>query len=196
MKESEIVSAIRPVTEVFKKLGVMYCIGGSVASSAFGKARATLDVDMVSDLKVHHVQPLVKMLEDTYYIDNNMIFDAIRHRSSFNLIHLQTMLKIDIFIIKSNSYDQEAFQRRRKDTLDGESQSPEFYLVSPEDIILNKLDWYRIGGSVSERQWNDVLGVLKVQRNSLDEKYLRHWASELKLDDLLDQVFHEAGIFK
>ena len=102
-------------------------------------------------------------------------------------------IKIDIFILKPTSYDQEAFQRRRKDTLD-EEQGLEFYLASPEDIILSKLEWYRMGGGVSERQWNDVLGVLKVQQGNLDITYLQRWAKELGLADLLTQACHDAGI--
>ena len=193
MNDPDILIATEPVAEAFEKLGVLYYIGGSVASSAYGIARSTMDVDMVSDLKPEHVQPLVKMLESSYYIDEDMILDAIRKCSSFNLIHLETMLKIDIFITQNAPYDIETFKRRRKDTLDEEQKTAEFYLVSPEDIILNKLVWYRLGGGISDRQWSDVLGVLKVQKDTLDKEYLRYWASELKIKDLLGKAFQDAG---
>lgn len=193
MKSPDIISAVKPVVEAFDKLGIPYYIGGSVASSTYGLARSTLDIDMVSDLKSENVHKLVKILEASYYIDEDMILDAIQRRSSFNLIHLETMFKVDVFVAKEGSYHKEAFVRRRKDTLDEDDPTVEFYLVSPEDIILNKLDWYRLGGGVSERQWNDVLGVLKVQRNLLDMKYLRHWASELGLVDLLERVLSDTG---
>jgi hypothetical protein len=196
MNNPDILIATEPVAEAFEKLGVLYYIGGSVASSAYGIARSTMDVDMVSDLKPEHVRPFVKMLESYYYIDESMILDAIRRCSSFNLIHLETMLKIDVFITKNAPYDIETFKRRRKDTLDEEQKTAEFYLVSPEDIILNKLAWYRLGGGVADHQWNDVLGVLKVQRDSLDKKYLQHWATELKLKSLLEKAFEDAGIDK
>ncbi|MGE0083315.1 MAG: hypothetical protein AB7S75_02735 [Desulfococcaceae bacterium] len=153
-----------------------------------------MDVDMISDLKKQHVRAFVKMLEPSYYIDENMILDAIERRSSFNIIHLETMLKIDIFIAKNAPYDAETLRRRRKDTLDEEQKNAEFYLVSPEDIILNKLEWFRLGGGVSDRQWNDVLGVLKVQKNSLDNNYLKYWASELKLENLLERAVQDSGI--
>jgi hypothetical protein len=104
------------------------------------------------------------------------------------------MLKIDIFVAKNAPYDTEAFRRRRKDTLDEEQKTAEFYLVSPEDIILNKLEWFRLGGGISDRQWNDVLGVLKIQNNSLDDNYLKYWASELKLEDLLKKAVQDSGI--
>ena len=115
MNDSDILTAIKPVAEAFEKLGISYYIGGSLASSAYGIARSTLDVDIVSDLEIRHIFPLVGMLESAYYIDAEMIADAIRRRFSFNLIHLETMLKIDVFIVKDSSYDKEAFRRRRKD---------------------------------------------------------------------------------
>jgi hypothetical protein len=120
------------------------------ASSAYGTPRSTMDVDMVSDLRADHVRSLVKMLDASHYIDENMVLDAIERRSSFNIIHIETMLKIDIFVSKNTPYDIEAFKRRRKDSIDEDMKSLIFYLVSPEDIILNKLEWYRLGGGVSE----------------------------------------------
>ncbi len=194
MKNPDILAATEPVAEAFEKMGILYYIGGSVASSAYGIARSTMDVDMVSDLKPEHVRSFVRMLEPSYYIDENMILDAIGRCSSFNIIHLETMLKIDVFITKNAPYDIETFKRRRKDTLDEDRRASEFYLVSPEDIVLNKLVWFRLGGGVSDRQWNDVLGVLKVQKDSLDKKYLQHWAPELKVKDLLEKAFQDAGI--
>jgi hypothetical protein len=134
------------------------------------------------------------MLEHCFYLDENMILDAIEHRSSFNMIHLETMVKIDIFITKNSPYEREAFKRTRKDTLNEESGSVEFHLVSPEDIVLNKLVWFRSGGDVSEQQWKDVIGVLKVQKNTLDKKYLEQWSSELEVADLLEKAFQDAGV--
>jgi hypothetical protein len=194
MKNPDIVAAAEPVVKAFEKLEVPYFIGGSVASSAYGVARATLDVDIVSDLKPEHVHPLVEMLESDYYIDEKMILDAIHRSSSFNLMHLETMLKVDVFVVKDRPYYKEAFKRKRKDSLDEEQGAAEFYLASSEDIILSKLEWFRMGGNVSERQWGDVLGVLKVQGDSLDVKYLRYWAAELGIADLLEQAFRDAGI--
>lgn len=194
MNNPDILVATEPVAEAFEKLNIPYCIVGSVVSSAYGIPRSTMDVGMVSDLKPGHVRSLIKMLESSYYIDENMILDAIERRSSFNIIHLETMLKIDIFVAKNTPYDIETLKRRRKDTLDVDQKTAEFYLVSPEDIILNKLVWFRLGGGVSERQWNDVLGVLKVQKNSLDANYLKYWAPELKVEDLLEKAFKDSDI--
>jgi hypothetical protein len=164
-----------------------------VASSAYGIARATMDVDLVANVEIRQADDLVRALERYYYIDADMIRDAIHRRTSFNLIHLETMLKIDVFIAKDQPYDSQAFARRQSDTLDEES-SRKVYLSSPEDIILNKLQWYHTGGRVSEQQWKDVLGVLKVQGDKLDLKYLKYWASRLNLSDLLNHSLDDAGM--
>lgn len=194
MKKPDILTALEPVIKAFEKLSIPYYIGGSVASSAYGIARATLDVDLASCLKTQHVHSLLEMLEPDYYIDKEMIVDAIKRRSSFNLIHLETMLKLDIFITQDRPYDRSAFQRKRKDTLEEAKGAAEFYLASPEDVILNKLEWFRMGREVSERQWHDVLGIMKVQGDLIDKEYLRNWASELKILDLLEKAFEDAGI--
>ena len=194
MSYFNIVTATKPVIKAFEALNIAYYIGGSVASSAYGIARATMDVDMVATIKPQHVNAFVEQLEATYYIDADMIFSAISRQAFFNLIHLESMLKVDIFVLKDAPYYQIALQRRRKDTLDDELNPTEFYFASAEDIILNKLDWYRMSSSVSRHQWNDVLGVLKVQKRLLDIAYLEHWAEILQLIDLLQQAFDEAGI--
>ena len=193
MKSPDIIDAILPVIKAFDRLGILYYIGGSIASSAWGVARATMDVDMVSELKKEHVHPFAEILMSEYYIDEDMIFDAIKRKSSFNIIHLKTMFKIDIFLKKSNLYNEEAFKRKRKENLDEERGDAEFFISSSEDIILNKLDWFRIGGEIAERQWNDILGVIKVQGKLLDKEYLYKWAEELGVKDLLEKAFTEAG---
>lgn len=194
MKNIDITETVLPLVKAFDKLGVSYYISGSVASSIYGVPRATIDVDIVLDLKPQHVHSLVEMLGETYYIDEEMVLNAIQKRSSFNLIHLDTMLKVDIFIIKDKPYNLKTLQRRRKDTFTEEKESTEFYIGSPEDIILSKLEWFRSGEYVTKQQWRDVLGILKVQKDLLDLEYLRHWASTLELSNLLDQAFHDAGI--
>src|SRR2546425_2404732 len=158
MNATEIVEALTPLVEAFEELGVPYYIGGSVASSTYGESRPTQDVDIVADLQFQHVRPLVKQLEAEYYIDADAVRDAIRHRSSFNAIHNNTMLKVDVFIPKSRQFSQQERLRARPGVL-LEGTRP-FYFSSPEDIILNKLEWYRMGDGVSTRQWKDMLGIL------------------------------------
>ena len=194
MSAGNIFQALEPVIEVFDALGIRYQIGGSVASSAYGIARATLDVDLVADLNERQIRPLFNRLRDAYYIDEDRVRDAVARRSSFNIIHLGSMLKVDVFVLKSHPYDQAAFARARREKLGEGALTRQHYLASPEDVILKKLDWYRQGGCISERQWNDALGVLKVQQSSLDMQYLRHWAATLGLTDLLLRALADAGM--
>jgi hypothetical protein len=139
-----------------------------------------------------HVRPLVKQLETDYYIDEDMIRDAIRRQSSFNVIHQDTILKVDIFIPKSRLFDQEELRKVRQEVL-SEGTRP-FNIASPEGTILNKLECYRMGGEVSDRQWNDILGVLKVQGTNLDMAYLQRWAADLSVTDLLERALVDAGL--
>jgi len=188
----DILVSLIPLIEVLDELGVPCHIGGSVASSIYGIPRLTIDIDIIADLQQEHVQPLVMQLQADYYIDADMIRDAIRRRSSFNLIHLDTMLKVDVYIPKSRSFDQEELRRVQQEAL-LEGSRP-FYVASPEGTILNKLEWYKMGGEVSDRQWNDILGVLKVQGAHLDMAYLQHWAAVLNVTDLLERALVDAGL--
>ncbi|MCK9426436.1 MAG: hypothetical protein M0Q21_10390 [Ignavibacteriaceae bacterium] len=194
MKNNELQNALEPVVRAFEELGIVYYIGGSVASSVYGIARATMDIDLVSDLKQNQVSLLVKKLQHAFYVDENMILDAIKTRSSFNLIHLETMLKIDVFILKEKKYYQKSFERKRRDNLSEEEDSIQVNLCSAEDIILYKLEWFKLGGSTSEHQWKDVLGVIKVQGTLLDKEYLLNWAKELGVLDLLQKALIEGKI--
>jgi hypothetical protein len=188
----DIQAALTPLVEALEQLGVPYHIGGSVASSLYGLPRLTIDVDLVADLRLGHVRPLVKQLQTTYYIDEDMVRDAIRRHSSFNIIHQDTILKVDVFIPKSRLFDQEELHRVQSKVLEGSDRT--FFVASPEGTILNKLEWYRMGGEVSDRQWNDILGVLKVQGTNLDINYLQKWAANLNVTDLLERAFVDAGL--
>lgn len=194
MKNPDLIEAIRPVIRVFEKLAISYYVGGSIASSLYGIARATMDVDLVADIKTEHIDFLISSLADSYYIDEEMILEAILQKSSFNLIHLETMIKIDVFIFKDEPYQNEVLQRKRMDSIGEGDASIEFYFSSPEDIILNKLQWYKMGGKVSERQWLDIVGVIKIQSDLLDTDYLKRWASKLHLLILLEKAYQDAGI--
>jgi len=191
MNALQVLAAISPIIEALEQLGVSYHIGGSVASSVYGILRATIDADLVADLRLEHVRPLIMQLKTDYYIDEDMIRDAIKRRSSFNVIHLDTMLKVYVFIPKSRLFDQEELRRSQQEVL-LEGTRP-FSVASPEGTILNKLEWYRMGGEVSDRQWNDILGVLKVQGTDLDMIYLQKWAANLNVTDLLERALIDAG---
>ncbi len=195
----EILSALIPVVDVFEELGIAYRIGGSVASSVHGIPRATADTDLVANFKAEHVAPFVARLEDMarqgfeydYYISEAAIREAVARYSSFNLIHQETGHKLDIFILKPDQYNQVEFSRGKLAPL-SKTNPHLFWLTTPEDILLHKLDWYRASDN-SQKQWLDILGVLKVQEN-LDFAYLEEWAKNLKLVELLAQAKNEAGI--
>lgn len=190
VKKEEIIEALSPVVQVLNTLKVSYYIGGSVASSVYGAFRATRDIDMVSDLKIEDVNSFFDALRGEYYVDRDMITDAIRRRSSFNIIHLRTMFKIDIFILKEREFDEIALRRKREDTLSDASRL-KLFISSPEDIILYKLEWYKLGDHVSERQIEDVKNIFLVQAKNLDMNYIKLWAERLDVKKILDKLLKE-----
>lgn len=192
MNTSEIISALIPLVEVLDRFGIAYYIGGSVASSVHGRRRYTQDVDVVAALQLKHVQTLVAMLQQEYYIDADMIRGAIQNRSSFNLLHHDTGVKVDVFVQKTGPFAQQEMRRAREDIL--EVGSRPFFFASPEDMILAKLDWWKQGGGVSNRQWNDILEIIKEKHAALDIPYLRQSAPMLGVVDVLEKAFNDAGL--
>ncbi len=194
MTSPDILIALKPVITSFNELNISYYIGGSLASSIYGMPRTTLDADIIANINPNHITVLKSKLGKKYYVDENMIKNAIKNNASFNLIHLETAIKIDVFVYKNDPYQQKAIERRMEDTLVENDPSSKFFFASPEDIIINKLDWYQSGNRVSERQWLDVIGVIKIQGNSLDKKYLKKWAIKLELIELLEKAFVDAEV--
>lgn len=189
---SEPIAVTFTVIEALEALGVPYLIGGSLASAVHGTVRATMDVDLVADLQMQHAEPLAKALQNEFYVDVETVRDAILRRDSFNAIHLETMFKVDIFVLKSRAFDQEQFKRRTEQILAADPERTAF-VATAEDTILAKLEWYAKGGEVSDRQWQDVLGIIEVQGDALDLAYLEEWAAELGLAELLERALEEAG---
>lgn len=192
MDKNEIVKALEPVIKILDESGINYFIGGSIASSAYGIARATLDVDMIVQLKQIQADILVEKLSSEYYIDAEMITNAIKDKSSFNIIHLESMLKMAFFISQDLAFDLKSFERKTQNNLDESDESIKIYLSSAEDIILSKLNWFNLSNQTSEKQWQDIMGVIKVQKNNLDKEYLKHWAIQLDLFSLLQKAFEQS----
>jgi len=130
---SDVIRALEPVVAALEALGIAYRVGGSVASSALGVPRSTLDVDIVCELGETHVETFVRRLEEAFYVDADMARDAIRRRSSFNVVHLETMAKVDIFIRKDGAFDHEVFARSSRKHL--QEGTREFDLTTAEDIV-------------------------------------------------------------
>lgn len=175
------------VTDVFERLGVPHLIGGSLASTLHGMPRTTQDSDIIAEMRLEHLPPFISALQDEFYLDEEMITGAIQRNSSFNIIHRVTMFKVDVFIPLPRPFLQSQLTRASKQTFSLETEVSARF-ASPEDVILSKLEWYRMGGETSERQWRDVIGVLKTCAGDLDLVYLRQWADELKISDLLERA--------
>lgn len=190
---SEPVAVTLQVAEILDNLSIPYVIGGSMASTAYGRIRTTMGVDIVAELKFEQVQPLAAALKSDFYVDSTSISEAIRRRSSCSFIHLETMFKVDLFVAKDRPIDRLQNERRTRKIL-GDEPHQAAYVATAEDIILAKLDWYRLSGEQSERQWRDIQGVLLVSGEQLDYDYLRQTAAGLGVRELLEQVFLEAEI--
>jgi len=179
------------LAEVFERLNIRYLIGGSLASSIHGIPRATQDVDLVAEIVPSQVEPFVEALQATFYIDADMIKDALRRESAFNIIHLETMFKVDIFPLKKNAEAQEEMERRESYTLPDQTKG--LYVASAEDMVLEKLRWYRLGNQISDRQWQDVQGILKVKQEQLDLHYMNKKAHGMGLEELLNRALQDAS---
>ena len=176
------------VSQALAELGVVHTIGGSLAASLAGEPRSTIDIDVVAALEEFHVDPLVAALSPDFYIDRSGLTRALRERSSTNLIHHATQLKVDLFIAGGTALDTQQLARRR--TIDiGNGRTLPFH--PPEDILLQKLRWYQMGGRSSDRQWRDIQGIIRVQGQRLDRGYLHEHAPALGIETLLRDALNE-----
>ena len=178
------------VVRALDALGVTSTVGGSIASSFAGEPRSTIDIDIVAALEEQHVAGLVSRLGSAFYADEDALHRAVRSRTSANLIHQTTMLKVDLFVAGGTPLDAQQLARRQRVTL---GDGRELFVHPPEDILLQKLRWYRLGGGSSDRQWRDVLAIIRVQGTRLDRDYLHQYASVIDVSDLLRRALDEAG---
>jgi hypothetical protein len=192
MSLAEPIAVTLEVTSALEKLGIRYAVGGSLASSVHGVPRSTQDLDLVVELPGSKVAALVDELSGGFYVDRDMIQDAIRRRSCFNILHLRTMFKVDLFVSDGSPLLLEEMARRQTFEL---GEPPRVVQVcTAEDIVIQKLDWYEKGGRVSERQWRDLIGVLSVRGGELDLGYIRRWSAELGLSMLCERALEETGL--
>lgn len=184
--------AFSRILEILDLLEIPYLVGGSVASSVYGISRPTMDTDLVVDLAAGKVDDFASLLEPDFYADAEGIKEALAAGRPFNAIHYDSTYKFDFFPLRQDEYSQTEFGRRRfVETHSFGGEALECAMATAEDTILRKLLWYRAGGEVSERQWNDMRGVLRVSKEILDAEYLRKWAAYLSLADLLERLLGE-----
>lgn len=188
----EPLNVVARLTAALQQLRVSYAVGGSLASSLYGVPRATNDVDVIADLRPPHVTRLVASIEASFYVDERMIQSALADHSSFNIFDRDTMMKVDVFVPTLDEWIVEELVRAREETFEIDGAPIAIRFASAEDTLLYKLFWYRLGGEQSERQWDDVRGILMVQGERLDRSYLRHWAKHLRVTDLLERAMGAA----
>jgi len=182
------------VLEVLDRLEIPWLIGGSVASSAHGIPRTTLDIDLVVDFPPERIDDFVAELSREFYADAALIRESFARGRAANIIHLGSGWKFDLFPLLTDEYSRVAFSRRVYRAVRGVGGEPiECAVSSAEDTVLRKLDWYRAGSQTSERQWNDLLGVCRTVGAKLDIPYLRRWATFLRLSDLLEALLAESA---
>lgn len=187
-RRNDLAVALTPLIDVLERLGIAWYVGGSVASTVHGRFRATNDVDLIANLREEHASPLCAALEADHYIDEASICDAVRHESSFNLIHYGTGLKIDVFIAADTEYEANVQARCVSESVGDGADTRRFWVASTEDTILAKLAWYHRGGGASQRLWRDVQGVIELRGHEFNVKYLRRWAPMLGVGNLLKEA--------
>ncbi len=179
-------------TGLLERLGVRYVVVGSLASSVHGEPRSTNDIDVLADFDVADVGEFVKAVTPDYYVSEPAVREAVRSGTSFNVIHLRTAVKVDVFIAGEDPFDRERIRLGKRLEVSRE-RTASMVLDTAEHSILRKLEWYRRGGEVSERQWRDVLAMLRIQGPELDASRLDAWAGRLGVADLLQRARTEAA---
>jgi hypothetical protein len=194
MQPAENLRIVCEVIAVLDRLEIPYALGGSMASSVLGIPRFTQDADITVEPFLGKELAFTTSFSSEYYLSLRSVEEANRRRTSFNILNLAVGFKVDIFVRKDRAFEQSVMKRRLRLALP-ESPDQPLMIVSPEDILLLKLEWYKLGDEVSDRQWSDILGVLKVQHDRLDTAYLDHWAANLAVTDLLQRAWSEAEKF-
>jgi hypothetical protein len=183
----ELVDALTPVANALQTLRVRHFVGGSVASSFHGAARSTMDIDLVCELSDDDISPLIQSIGKDYYASETAMRDAVRRKGCFNLIHLPTSFKVDVFVSRGRPFDIESMERAKLQRL-GDRRIVELPIATAEDSIVSKLEWYRLTSETSERHWDDVSRLLDLLGDDIDRDYLCRAAQSVGVEDLLRKL--------
>jgi hypothetical protein len=169
---------LKDCTERLERLGIAYMLTGSMAMVAYAMMRMTNDIDIVMEVSPADADKIIEEFEPDYYVPRGRVRDAVARKFMFNLLHQETLVKVDCVMRKDNEFQIEAFSRRRKINF----SDFDIWIISKEDLILSKLNWAK--NTKSEMQMRDVASIL---RNGYDEIFVRDWARKLGVEDLLEK---------
>lgn len=182
--------SLTKIADVLDAMSVSWAVGGSIASSVYGEPRATNDIDVIATLNEQQARGMVARLGDEFYADGDSAADAARRRSSFNVIDNQSLIKVDIFVPAAGPLGVGQLERARPiAAFPGMRPVP---MLGPEDIVLQKLRWHRAGGGVSDRQWRDIVSILRIVGRRIDGAYLEDVAAKEALGEALARARHDA----
>ena len=181
----------RTVAHILDDLGIDYVLGGSLASSLFGEPRATADADLAVRMDDAQTARLLERVRTSFYVPEADARAAVSTHSAFNLVDRDRALKVDIFVLGDTLLDRMQLSRRILIAIPGTEDS--LWVTSPEDQVLRKLDWYRSGGEISDRQWRDIVGILRSRAELLDIEYLQGTAEAVGLSALLARALAQVG---
>lgn len=169
-------SILRLTAQTLSDLDIPYMVTGSLASAFHGEPRSTQDLDVVVSTGAAKLQELAARLRAAgLYCDAAAVREATELKGMFNAIDPTTGWKIDFIVLKNQAFNRAAFEARSSVELSGVS----VHVIGPEDIVIAKLEWAKLGGS--DRQLRDVLGVLMVQGDSLNRQHIERWVTVLDL---------------
>lgn len=191
MMPDQLIHTLRLLREALNSVGISYAIGGSVASSTRGAFRATLGVDLVVTIEPPQAQLLHRELGPDWYADLDHMLRSIEAGRSFNLIHMTTAQKVDLFPAQ-DAFRLAQISHAVLEEIGFLGERDTFPVLTVEDIVLAKLQWYRDGGCVSDRQWRDITELVAINP-ALDRQYLAAWATRLGLSSLLSKALEHPG---
>lgn len=176
-----------------ERLGIAHMLAGSLASATYGEARTTIDADFAVHMTPEQAARLASALQADYHVQADALVEAAALKHMSNVFRKHPFVKIDLHVRAPTGHSLEEM-RRAQPLAVGESPEAVIRIATPEDVVLQKLRWFRSGDEVSDRQWRDVLGVLKRRASSLDVQYMRKWAQSLGVADLLERAFAETNV--